>query len=159
MVDAGKVPTGRTWIMTPRCAVRSRGIGLTPKFKKVYVSSLEEEWIQPHRTPAISTMSSFFDAWWLGAKRVYVVGMDLSRPKQQAYVQGVPHSIEGSQNPFDEQLRALAQFSIPEFTVFNGSPHSQDKLPFNKISYKEIEQIAKDSPDCNLNGLHETEKK
>jgi hypothetical protein len=154
-----KFPEDRVWIMSSRCAIRFRGLHKTSFVKEVYIARFEDDRRMPHRQPAVCTMGAFFSAWWLGAPRIYVIGMDLSKPKGVPYCKNVPYTDYGASNPFQEQIRALNQFSIPEFTVFNGSPHSQDKLPFNKISYKEIEQIAKDSPDCNLNGLHETDKK
>lgn len=138
-----KIPVGREWIMSPRCAVRWRAWGLTPKVKAVYVPRFEELRIMPHRTPAVGVMSALVSAWWLGAKRAFLIGMDLSRPKGIPYVPGVPYSAFGASNPFDEQILALRQFQLPDFTVVNGSPHSQDRLPFLKMAYPEIEAVAR----------------
>jgi hypothetical protein len=142
-----EVPKGRTWIQSSRCAVRWRHWGWGKTSRAVYVGRWEEEWIMPHRTPAVCTMGALTAAWWMGAKRIFVVGMDLSKPRGQSYVKGVPYSDYGASNPFDEQLLALNQFSMPGVEVFNGSPHSREAIRcFTPSSYREIEAAAKEAP-------------
>jgi hypothetical protein len=137
------IPKGLDYIMTARCAIRWRDMFKKTKLSnKVYVPRFEELRTMPHRTPAVGTMGALVSAWWLGAKRVFIIGMDLSRPKDQPYTKGVPFSSFGASNPFDEQIRALRQFQLPDFEVINGSPYSKDAVPFTHVPYDEIQEIA-----------------
>jgi hypothetical protein len=140
-------PPGRTWIQSSRCAVRWRHWGWGKVSRAVYVGRWEEEWILPHRTPAGCVMGALTAAWWMGAKRAFIVGMDLSK-KNGPYVRGVPYSEFGASNPFDEQPRTLEQFRMPGMQVFNGSPLSREVVKnFTPISYPEIESLAKEDPE------------
>lgn len=147
LVKQKRVPPERTYIMTARCAIRWRDMFKKTRLSKlIFVPRFEELRIMPHRTPAVGTMGALVSAWWLGAKRVFIIGMDLSRPKDQPYTKGVPYSSFGATNPFNYQIRALNQFALPKFEVFNGSPYSKSLVNFDHMPYEEIEKIAKEAP-------------
>lgn len=126
---AQTVPPDRTYIMTARCAVRWRAAGKTRRMRRCYVPQFEEARNMPNRTPAVTSMGALVTAWYLGCRRAWIVGLDLSRPNKKPYVEGVPHSKFGATNPFDDQVKALRQFKLPDFEVMNVSPHSREKLP------------------------------
>ena len=96
----------------------------------------------PHRTPAVTTMGAIVSAWYFGARRCFVIGLDLSRPKNKPYVDGVPHSKFGASNPFGDQVLALRQLILPGMEIFNVSPHSRESLSFKSIEPCEVEEIA-----------------
>ena len=113
------------------------------RFRAAFIHKWEEEGAIPPRNPAPSTTAALVAAWKLGCDSAYVLGMDLAKPGGQSYIDSVPVTLKGAEATFEYQLKALAQFTIPNFTVYNGSPHSQkEDLPFKPIKYKEIEQIA-----------------
>jgi hypothetical protein len=134
-------PLGCTMASTARVAVVFRQLEAKLKkdlFEKVYVIRWEEEFVSPPRTPAVSTTDALITAWEMGCKRAVVIGLDLSK-EGGPYVRGVPHTKEGAANPFDEQIRALRQFQLPDFEVVNCSPLSRDKLPnFSSMSYDDL---------------------
>ena len=141
------IPPGMSYIMTARCAVRWRDMfRKTSRTRHVFVPRFEELKTMPHRTPAVGAMGAIVSAWWMGAKRIFVIGQDLSRPGKKPYVSGVPHSKFGATNPFDEQIIAMQQVTLPDVEIFNVSPYSKDKLPFTPIDGSEVEKIAADSP-------------
>lgn len=110
--------------------------------QRCFVLRWEEAFVVPARTPAVTITNALVSAWQMGFKRAYVLGMDLSKPGG-AYAKGVPHTKEGARNPFDDQVKALRQFKLPDFEVFNGSPYSQKLLPnMTAISYKDIQKVA-----------------
>lgn len=131
-----------TAITTARVAVvlRAKEIGERRKIlKDLFVIRWEEEFVVPPRTPAVSIMNALVTAWQMGCSKAYVIGMDLSK-EGGAYMKGVPYTKEGEDNPFDDQIRALQQFQLPGFEVFNGSPLSKACLPnFTPIDYEEIQ--------------------
>jgi hypothetical protein len=141
-----KIPPGMVYIMTARCAIRWRDMfKMTKRSKAIFVPRFEEMKTMPHRTPAVGAMGAIVSAWWMGAKRIFVIGQDLSRPEKKPYVSGVPHSKFGATNSFDEQIIAMKQVTLPGVEIFNASPYSKDKLPFDPIEITEVEKIAADA--------------
>jgi len=133
-------PVKREVIATARVAVILRAEEVKSKHEhwtKVHVVRWEEEKIVPPRTPAVSLSNALVSAWEMGCKRVYLLGVDLSKPGRP-YVEGVPHTEEGAENPFDDQVRAMRQFQLPGFEIVNCSPHSVGVLPFSSVSYQEV---------------------
>lgn len=103
-----------------------------------YVVRWEEEFIVPPRTPAVSITNALVTAWEMGCRRAFLLGCDLSK-EGGAYADGVPHTAEGARNPFDDQIKALRQFQLPDFEVLNASPLSREALPnFTPINYEDI---------------------
>ena len=148
-----KYPKGRNFIMTARCAARWRAWGHTSKTGQIFVPRFEEDQNMPGRVPAVTSMGAIVTAWWMGAKKIYLCGLDLGRPGGTPYVSGVPHSKEGATNTFDYQVHALRQFQLPPGSaeIYNASPVSADKgLPFHSCSYEEVEQAAREAPECHL---------
>ena len=133
----------RTFVATGRVASILRDFENRKKrdlFGEVFVIRWMEEHVTPARTPAVSTTEALVTAWQMGCKKAVVFGLDLSK-KGGAYVKGVPHTSFGAKNPFDDQIRALKQFELPDFEVLNCSPLSQPNLPnFTSASYEEIAQ-------------------
>lgn len=141
------IPPDRVWIMTARVAVRWRDMyKKTDRCRRVYVPRFEERRNMPNRSPAVGAMGAITSAWWMGAKRIFVVGQDLSRPGKQPYIAGVPRGQTGSTHPFDDQIRAMKQFTLPDVQIFNASPHSKKVLPFEPIDREAVEEIAAASP-------------
>jgi hypothetical protein len=134
-----RIPKGRDFIMTARCAIRWRDMYKKGHMSRnVYVPRFEELKIMPHRTPAVGAMGAIISAWWMGVRRIFLIGMDLSRPKKKAYTSGVPYSKFGATNTFKEQIRAMSQFSLPDVEILNASPYSADILPFKSVSISEF---------------------
>lgn len=119
-------------------SVRERGGEL---MRACYVIRWEERFVVPPRTPAVSITNALVTAWQMGFKQVYVLGMDLSK-EGGPYVKGVPHTKEGAANPFDDQIKALSQFELPDFEVINCSPLSKDTLPFRYVPYSEALSVV-----------------
>lgn len=111
-------------------------------FPKVYVVRWEEEFIVPARVPAVSVFNALVSIWQIGAKKVDVFGLDLSRPKDQPYMKGVAFTQRGATNTFDHQIKALNQFQLPDFRIYNQSPHSKKFLNFDHPSTKKPKGIA-----------------
>lgn len=124
------IPKGRSFVFTPRVAIRWRGLGYTKKAPKAtyWVARFEEEKLMPHRTPSVATMGAIATAYWLGCARVFMIGMDVSRPGGQPYVKGVPYGKDGATNPIEEQIPALIQVRYPGMEILNCSPHSREVL-------------------------------
>lgn len=140
-----RYPPHRCIIATARVAVMLRAEEVKKrrtKWDPVYVVRWEEEKIVPPRTPAVSLSNALVSAWEMGCPVVYLLGVDLSKPKRP-YVEGVPYTKEGAANAFDDQILAIRQFQLPDFRIVNGSPHSKDVLPFEYLPYSEIEEHAK----------------
>lgn len=152
-----KIPPSRRFIMTARCAIRWRYMYNKSSETAVYIPRFEELKIMPHRTPAVGAMGAIVSAWWMGARRIFLVGMDLSRPKKKAYTSGVPYSAFGAKNPFTEQIIAMKQFCLPDVEIYNASPHSVDTLPFKTCTLDEFNSAALHSPDISYPS-HGTEK-
>jgi hypothetical protein len=142
-------PKNRVMVSTARVAIVFRALEIKARkefFEKVYVIRWEEEFVSPPRTPAVSTTDALITAWEMGCPRAVVIGLDLSKTGGP-YVKGVPHTRDGAANPFDEQIRALSQFQLPDFEVVNGSPLSHEALPnFTTATYEEIEAECSGSP-------------
>lgn len=139
-----KIPQGRDYVMSARVAVRWRDINKrTNECNAIYIPRFEERRNMPCRTPGVGVMSALLSAWWIGAKRIFIVGQDLSRPDKKGYVSGVPSGQTGQTMPFDDQIKAMKQFTLPDVEIYNCSPHSADKLPFPFIEkekfYEELE--------------------
>jgi hypothetical protein len=107
------------------------------QFDDVYVLRWDDEYIIPARCQAPSTMNALTTAWQMGCNPCYVIGLDLSKDAGP-YIEGVPFTRKGARNPFDDQIKCLSQFQAPGFRVVNGSPASKDSLPFEYMSYEEI---------------------
>lgn len=141
------IPRGREFLFSPRVAVRWRGLGYTKRAQGAtyWVARFEEERLMPHRTPAVAIMGAIAAAWWMGAARIWLIGMDVSRPKGQPYVKGVPFSQDGATNPIAEQLPALVQVRYPEVRILNCSPHSRDALAeaFEPSDVREAEKAGR----------------
>ena len=140
LIEKKSCPIGVNIISTARVAVFLRKKEIESRKKKwdVWVIRWEEEKVVPIRTPAVSISNALVTAWQMGSKRVFVLGLDLSRPGNQPYISGVPYTREGAENPFDDQIRALKQFQLPDFEIVNCSPYSKDILPFRYCSYDGI---------------------
>jgi len=142
MGEVQKYPLKRQIISTARVAVVLRAKERTARqqlFRRVFVARWEEEFVVPARVPAVSVFNALVAAWQFGAKRCIVFGLDLSRPGGQAYVSDVQYTKEGATNPFDDQVRALRQFSLPGMEVVNCSPHSRELLPnFTAADWQEV---------------------
>jgi hypothetical protein len=130
VLRAEKIMKGQSFLFSPRVAIRWRGFDYMPRAPKAtyWVARFEEERLMPHRTPAVATMGAIAAAYWLGAKRCWVIGMDVCRPKGKPYVDGVPFSKDGATNPIEEQMPALIQVKYPGMQLLNCSPHSRDWL-------------------------------
>jgi hypothetical protein len=112
------------------------------KFDPVYVLRWEEEAIVPYRTPAVSITNALVTAWQMGCSSAFLIGLDLSK-SGGAYKRGLPHTEIGARNPFDDQIKALKQFSLPGFHVFNCSPLSKDVLSnFEYVSYEALQNAV-----------------
>lgn len=144
-----QIPAGRSFLFSARVAVRWRGNGYTPKAPKAtyWVARFEEERLMPHRTPAVATMGAIAGAYWLGARRCWLLGMDLSRPGGQPYVKGVPYGQGGATSKIEEQLKALIQVRYPGMEILNCSPHSREKLreAFTPATYAEAAAAAREA--------------
>ena len=139
------IAPGHVFLMTARCALIWIQAGRTPRMRAAFIPRWEEERVVPPRTPAVCLTGSLVGAWQMGCKRAFLIGVDLSKPGQ-AYAEGVPHTEFGAKNPFDDQVRAIKQFKLPDFEVFYGSPHARRlQLPFTYMPYSEIEEIARAS--------------
>jgi len=142
MGDIQEYPLKRRILSTARVAVVLRSKEKASRlrlFHRVYVARWEEEFVVPARVPAVSVFNALIGAWQMGASRCIVFGLDLSRPGGQAYVEGVKFTKEGATNPFDDQVKALSQFSLPGMEVINCSPHSRDLLPnFTAATLEEV---------------------
>jgi hypothetical protein len=142
-----RMPRDRAFIMTARCAVRWRDMyKKTHLVKAVYVPRFEEMHTMPHRTPSVCTMGMIVSAWWMGAKRIWISGLDLSRPGGQPYVKGVPYGKDGATGPIKEQHKAMVQLQLPDVEIMNASPHTRF-LPFKQVSYEELMEAARAAPD------------
>ena len=133
----------RVFITTARCAVFMRRVKVN--VRKVFVSRWEEEFVVPPRTPAVSISNALCSAWEMGCTAAYLVGFDQSKPNGVPYMEGLPHTPKGAQNPYDDQLRAMKQFQLPDFKIYNGSKYSSKLLPFEYMSYEEISKRWRDS--------------
>jgi len=121
---------GTSVLATARVAVIIRDLELKLRkriVKECFVIRWEEEFVVPPRTPAVTITNALVSAWEMGFKTVYVLGLDLSK-KGGPYVKGVPFTNEGARNPFRDQIIALKQFELPDFSVYNCSPLSKDVL-------------------------------
>ena len=141
-----RYPTDSSFLWNARTAFRfmwREMNGWTTKIRSAFIHKWEEEGAIPPRNSAPSTTAALVAAWKLGCDSAYVIGMDLCKPGGQTYIDSVPVTAKGVNASFEWQLKSLAQFQIPGFKVFNGSPHSdKQNLPFESISYSEIEKIA-----------------
>ncbi|UCG53536.1 MAG: hypothetical protein JSW58_08260 [Candidatus Latescibacterota bacterium] len=127
----------RAFVITGRCAIFMRKAKV--KVNRVYVSRWEEEFIVPPRTPAVTISNALVTAWEMGCTTAYVVGADQSYDNQgKAYAKGLPHTPKGATMGFEDQLRALVQFQLPDFKIYNGSPKSKESLPWEYLPYEEI---------------------
>ena len=138
------IPAKKNFVLSARAAVLVRGdhVDIGPSV----VIRWEENKLVPILTPAVCITNALVTAWQMGCARAFILGMDLSRPKDKPYAKGVPHTQRGATNSFDGQIKALRQFSIPDMQIYNGSPHSKTlNLPFKYMDYKEIEKIASSS--------------
>jgi len=138
------IPPKKNLLLSARAAVLIRGDHI--KVGPSIVIRWEENKLVPILTPAVCTTNALVTAWQMGCKRAFLIGMDLSRPGDKPYVDGVPFTKEGASNSFQDQVKALRQFSIPDMEIYNGSPYSKElNLPFKYMPYKDIEAIASDS--------------
>lgn len=143
LVDS-RFPQQRAVIATARVAVVLRGEEKKQrreKFRSVHVLRWEEERIVPPRTPAVSVTNALVTAWQMGCKEAYLIGLDLAKLPGRPYAHGLPHTKEGASNPFDDQIKALTQFSLPGFKVMNCSPYSVHTLEnFESFPLKYLKQ-------------------
>lgn len=150
MANIREIPKGRRYAMTARCAVRWRAAGRTNLMSECYIPQFEEARNMPHRTPGVTSMGAITLAWYFGCTRIFLIGLDLSRPNKQPYIAGVPHSKFGATNPFKEQVLALKQVAFPGVDIYNASPHSSNKLPFIGVAPQLVEDAACDSDTVRL---------
>jgi hypothetical protein len=140
------IPEGLMFLFSPRVAIRWRGNGYTDKAPGAtyWVARFEEDRLMPHRTPSVATMGAIAAAYWLGAKRCFMLGLDVSRPGGKPYVEGIPYGAAGATGPIEEQLKALVQIRYPGMEILNCSPHSREKLmdAMTPSSYREAEEAA-----------------
>jgi hypothetical protein len=101
-------------------------------FKKLYLLRLMEKNIAPCPCDGITAYHAAAFAWWAGCDKLIYVGLDLCKDKG-AYVQGVPYTKRGHERGYKRQIRALSQIEYPGLKVYNASPYSCDRLPFEKI--------------------------
>lgn len=145
--ECREIPPSRVYLMSARCALPWREADRTSRMRAAFVPRWEEEKVIPPRAQAVCMFGALIGAWEMGCRRAFVVGMDQSKPGRP-YVEGVPYTPKGAANPFDDQIKSLRQFRLPDFEVFNASPHSQHfGFPFTKIDVREVEKIARDSPN------------
>ena len=91
-----------------------------------------------------SMISVLAQCWWMGCKRVFILGMDLSRPEGKFYAKGAPYSERGATNLFDPQILLCRQTSFPGMKIYNASPHSiHYNLAFEPISTEDVINILK----------------
>ena len=97
--------------------------------------------------PAIGTPSillALAQAWWMGCKRTFILGMDLCRPNNQTYIKNIPYTEKGLHTSFDKQIYIYRQTFFPGMEIYNASPYSkQHKLAFKSISNTELEKILR----------------
>lgn len=140
------IPPDVSFLWNPRTAFRFQIAQLMIRnnpIKAAFIHKWEEERTIPPRNSAPSTTAALVAAWKLGCDSAYVVGMDLSKPSGQTYVEGVAVTQKGMDATFEWQLKSLRQFHIPGFKVYNASPFSQkEDLPFEPITYEEVEEVA-----------------
>jgi len=140
--QSGKWDPYRAAVVTARVAIVLREFEKRQRstiFKELFVIRWEEGKVVPPRTPAVSLTNALVTAWQLGCKKAYMIGVDLSK-EGGAYSKGLPHTNEGAANPFDDQIKAMKQFQLPDFEVINCSPLSKDILPFPYMSYADLLQ-------------------
>lgn len=144
-----RYPLDRTILATARVAVVLRAEEKRckqQKFRVVYVLRWEEERVVPPRTPAVSITNALVTAWQMGCPKAYIIGLDLSKPGKP-YADGLPYTREGAKNLFDDQIRALKQFKLPDFQVINCSSHSANTL--TNFDYMPIECLNKNLRSIN----------
>ena len=128
-------------ICTARSAVALRAFGA--KIDSCRYVLWEENKLVPIRSPAPSAFGAFITLWQMGVNKIYAIGLDLSKPDDKPYVEGVPFTDVGAKNPFDDQILALKQFQLPGLRVFNGSPYSRGI--FESTTYEDIREIFEGS--------------
>lgn len=131
-----RIENDRTFVTSARVAVHLPK--LRKRIKRCYITQFEEFHNMPFRTAAVSTIGAITTCWYLGCSRVFLIGMDLHRLPQQPYVLGVPYTRKGASSSFEDQVRSIKQIKFPGMEIFNCSPYSRNKLPFQYVPYEEL---------------------